>query len=81
MRFSINFFQFLIREFFKTSGETLFQCHTVKELLWGYTPEFVAKLDAFFKAWHIPIHINFTFGIYSGVSVSQNSHLPFKFLH
>lgn len=66
MRFSINFFQFLIREFFKTSGETLFQCHTVKELLWGYTPEFVAKLDAFFKAWHIPIHINFTFGIYSG---------------
>lgn len=66
VRFSNIFLQIGLREFFKFMGEHLFQCHSVKELLWGYTPEFIEKLDEFFKRWDIPLQFNFTFGIYSG---------------
>jgi lysosome membrane protein 2 len=66
VRFYFHPFQFAFREFFKFTGEHLFQCHSVKELLFGYTPIFVEKLDAFLRRWHIPYQLNFTFGIYSG---------------
>lgn len=65
-RFSNIFVQFILREILEIVGETLFQCHTVKELLWGYTPESIQKIDDFLKRHNISYQIDYKFGIYSG---------------
>lgn len=58
--------QLLLADMLEWLGESLFQCHSVQELLWGYTPKSVKEVNDFMKRHRINIRINFTFGIYSG---------------